>query len=43
MIKEDHIYRADVSIDEMVKMVAEEAIIFAEEFCKETSLHYCTL
>lgn len=43
VIREDHVYRADVSIDEMVKMVAEEAIIFAEEFCKEVSLHYCTL
>ncbi|CAM3439391.1 hypothetical protein [Helicobacter labetoulli] len=43
VIKEDHIYRADVSIDEMVKMVAEEATIFVEEFCKEVSLHYCTL
>lgn len=43
LISEDFIYRADVSLDEMVKMVAQEAIIFAEEFCKETSLHYCTL
>ncbi|AWK62086.1 hypothetical protein C6B36_06855 [Helicobacter cinaedi] len=41
--KNDFVYRADVSIDEMVKMVAEEAIIFAEEFCKEVSLHYHTL
>ena len=33
----------DTRIDEMVKMVAQEAIIFTEEFCKEVSLHYYTL
>ncbi len=36
-------YQEGTPIDEMVKMVAQEAIIFAKEFCEETSLHYCTL
>ncbi len=36
-------YPIDMPISEVVKMVAQEAIIFAEEFCKEVSLRYCTL